>query len=262
MTGRPGATEVLGGDSLEKLAKTLEFTLARHASLPCLAERILDLRPQRRLIVIRQRDACLVQHLRRCHDRSVDPKRERDGIRRPSTDGLAVFEDELGEEDAVGQVSDLNLDEPVAKSPDDICEQVMGQGSRRLNALLGIGNGGGLDCTDPDRQVSLTTAFAKQHDWLVRRHLYPDSDHVNGFHAFTLPLFGAAHRSEVTANVLPGSAAEVRPELRLYQGRMQPNAKRRKGSGGLFGASFGVGGSAPKQGCHHLLDQAGLPVGS
>ena len=63
----------------------------------------------------------------------------------------------------------------------------MGQRASRFDTLLGVGDGGGLDCADPDRQVALTLAFAKQHDRLVGRHLDPDAHHVNWLHARSLP---------------------------------------------------------------------------
>ena len=60
-------------------------------------------------------------------------------------------------------------------------------GPRRLDALLGVGDGGCLHRPDPDRQVALPLPFTQEDDRLVGGHLDPDADDVNRFHTFTLP---------------------------------------------------------------------------
>src|SRR5207342_1961495 len=80
---------------------------------------------------------------------------------------------------------DVYLAELVARRLEHVLEQVVGQRTRRYDALLGEGDGGRLDGPDPDRQVPLTLHLAQQHDRVVRRHLDPytqDVDLAHGVH--------------------------------------------------------------------------------
>src|SRR5690606_15038006 len=58
----------------------------------------------------------------------------------------------------------------------------MGEGPRRLDPLLLVGDRGGLDRTDPDRQVPLAVDLLEQHDRLVAGQLDPNPDHAQLAH--------------------------------------------------------------------------------
>ena len=173
-----------------------------------------------------------------------------------ASDGRALtvdsaVEDQLGEEDPVVEVGDLHLLQLTSESGDDVGEQVVRQGSRRLDTLLGVGDGGGLDRADPDGQVALTVALAQQHDGLVRRHLDPDADHVDWLHDVSLLRIREVRFSDAD----PGPAAPS--PARRAAGRVSAASARVVSSARPWA-------SAPRpriQRGHHLLDEPGLAVG-
>jgi hypothetical protein len=154
------ATEVLRSDLLEELPELLDLIF----------------------LLVRDRDPGLVQHLVAAEDRRSRAKCERDGIRwtRAHLDAAEV---KLGIEDAAAKIGDPDLPQLVPKRGDHVLEQIMSERPRRNLATLGIGDRGGLDGTDPDRQIALTAHLAQQHDRLIRRQLHPDTDDVELVHA-------------------------------------------------------------------------------
>jgi hypothetical protein len=60
----------------------------------------------------------------------------------------------------------------------DVAEQVMGERPGRLDALLLVGDRGGLDGPDPDGQIAVALHLAQEHDRLVAGQLDPHSDNA------------------------------------------------------------------------------------
>src|SRR6201994_139173 len=149
--------EVLGRDLVEELAELLDFVF----------------------LLVGDRHPDLVQDLVGGEDRGAGPQRQRDRVRRPGADLGAVGEDEVGVEDPVAQGGDVDRAQLDVEHVQDVAEQIVGQRPRRDHALLGEGDRGGFDGTDPDGQVPVTLCLLQQDDRAVGRHLDPDADDLH-----------------------------------------------------------------------------------
>src|SRR6516165_8029475 len=121
-TGSGGPAEVLRADRVEEFAELLDLVL----------------------LLVRDRDAGLIQDLLGGEDRGPGPQRQRDRVRGPGAHFLAVGEDEVREEDPIPQRGDVYGGQLDAQGFEYVTEQVMGERPCRDHALLGEGDGGSL----------------------------------------------------------------------------------------------------------------------
>src|SRR5215472_682697 len=98
-----GAAEVLGRDVVEELAELLDLVF----------------------LLVRDRDARLVQYLLVGEDRRPGAQCQRDRVRGPGADGGAVGEHQVGEEDAIAQGGDVHGLELDAQRLQDVPHKVM-----------------------------------------------------------------------------------------------------------------------------------------
>jgi len=68
-------------------------------------------------------------------------------------------------------LDDLHALQGRLESGEDVAHQVVGQRAGRLDALLFVGDRGGLHGADPDRQVTVSVDLLEQHDRLVAGQL-------------------------------------------------------------------------------------------
>src|SRR5580700_5770331 len=176
VTSSRGPAEVLRADRVEELAELLDLVF----------------------LLVRDRDPGLVQDFLGGEDRGAGPQCERDRVRGPGADLLAVGEDEVREEDPVPQRGDVHRGELYPQRLQHIAEEVVGERPGGDHALLGERDGGSLHWPDPDRQVPVPLGLLEQDDGLVRGHLDPDADDLH------LPHGGS---------VLASRQALSRPEL-------------------------------------------------
>ena len=69
------------------------------------------------------------------------------------------------------------------RSFEHIEHQIVRQGARRRDPLLGIRDRRGFNGTNPNWQVSLAVGLTEQDYGGVRRHLHPDADDLETDHA-------------------------------------------------------------------------------
>src|SRR5579872_2002489 len=150
-SGRPA--EVLGSDRVEELTELLYLVL----------------------LLVRYRDPGLLEDLVGREDRGTGAQRQGDRVRWPRADLLAVREDQIREERAVAQGSDVHRAQLHVECLEDVAHQVMGQRPHWHQALLRIGDRRRLHRADPNRQVPFPLRLFEQDDGLVRGHLDPDA---------------------------------------------------------------------------------------
>ena len=175
----------------------------------------------------------------------------------------------------------------------DVAHQIMGQRPGRLDALLLVGDRGGLHRADPDRQVAVAVDLPEQHDRLVAGQLHPNPDHAQLAHRrLRVVVHRAApfrHASR-TATPLPCTVHAPRAGRGCpREPRTHPGACRRPNAGELIrrglrspartsaacsccgqrrqlpcrlrGAGPGRRVALPRQRRDQLREQADLPVG-
>src|SRR5690606_38218812 len=118
-----GAAEVLRGDRVQELPELLDLVL----------------------LLVRYRDAGLLQDVLAGEDRRAGAQGEGDGVGGAGAHLHPVGEDEVGEEDALAEIGDVDGAQLDAEGVQDVPEQVVREGARGQHPLLGEGDRGRFD---------------------------------------------------------------------------------------------------------------------
>src|SRR5262249_40924099 len=132
--------------------------------------------------LVRDDDGRLGEHLVGAADRRADPERERDRVAGTRRHPNPLADHQLGVEDVVAHLDDLDRPQRRFQRRQHIPEQVVGGWRSRFDPLLLVRDGGRLYRTDPDRQVTVALHLFEQHDRLVGWQLHPNTDHAQLTH--------------------------------------------------------------------------------